>query len=140
MNTTICPRFSWAIQFLSKKSTFVPTPPTLPYWGLVGGVASLGAWNPGSGGQMGKPPVEQLGNHRQGDAKKGGSETRGGEFRGEYLAVALGDVHLSTWKKLETAWQCGAHSLGGAHSGQHPRHHLHHPHHWQTLMQMMQMM
>ena len=36
--------------------------------------------------------------------------------------------------------QKNEHSLGGAHSGQHPRHHLHHPHPWQTLMQMMQMM
>ena len=30
--------------------------------------------------------------------------------------------------------------LGGAHSGQHPRHHLHHPHPWRTLMRMMPVM
>ena len=30
--------------------------------------------------------------------------------------------------------------LGGAHSGQHPRHHLHHPHPWRALMRMMPVM
>ena len=59
---------------------------------------------------------------------------KGRRISGFVQAIFGGFLSISPRSQKTSAF------LGGAHSGQHPRHHLHHPHPWRTLMRMMPVM